>query len=350
MASSLNAEVIGVIPNENSQVDSTELALVIQQFIAGPSKLKSPDVLTLKWYKTADGLTPDTVMEAIRAGACFFDAIMILSKPANQRPVILDHDVNRGEPLARITSTKKWLWWSYLNLMVRARWPMDDNGQVEGLAPNFMVSLTGFQADPTTKGLYLYSGSLSDLTLDWIKKITTRAFAREVLSRFGLGTAGYRLLAPCRIFRPREDAPEAVKRSWEVARRIASHPQDWSIHPLTRDPNVLSTLGPINANALNLLLEGLTEEDFNLIMNPQSKILYLPMVVKPGATNWKTWDVNTLPNLTDPILDDTPPNQRIPLCTTPISIPQIPGIVPRWLPPAVLATRIQRITQPRALV
>jgi len=121
----------------------------------------------------------------------------------------------------------------------------------------------------------------------WIRHVRFSSFGQEVLSRFGLGVAGYRMFSPFKIFACREDAPQNIKTAAAFARNVSTHNPTWGIHPITRAPETLSRRGNLNKNLGNLILEAFTTEQIDQMV--ANKAIFAKPVHDPLHRNYTQW-------------------------------------------------------------
>lgn len=122
----------------------------------------------------------------------------------------------------------------------------------------------------------------------WARFVSFGGFGQEVLSRFGLGVAGYRLFGPFGLYEPKVGLSPALSDAYSFARSLATAPASWDIHPLTRDPNVLAKRGNLNKNLGNLILDVFTEEQIDEMV--KTKILYAKPEREPAHRQYLLWE------------------------------------------------------------
>jgi len=136
----------------------------------------------------------------------------------------------------------------------------------------------------------------ANFNLGWIRHIKWSSIGQKALSRFGLGLAGSRALSPFLVFKPKPGSSTIVIRACAAAEQLARDAASWDFHPVTRNPIIISTLGNVNKNALNLMLEAFTEAEIRSLKgNAISK--QSACVHEPGYDQWKSWTVDIVKGL-----------------------------------------------------
>jgi len=154
--------------------------------------------------------------------------------------------------------------------------------------PKFVKDQIGMTLSPDEMCKQFTSTSVANWSLEWIKNVQWSQIGQETLSRFGLGVAGYRLIQPFKLYEPRADCTQAIKDACSLMRIIALKPAAWEVHPVTRDPNLLTTLGNVNKNCMNLILAAFTPQQ---IAEMQGRAISTAVQPSHDAqhVNFRTW-------------------------------------------------------------
>jgi len=138
-------------------------------------------------------------------------------------------------------------------------------------------------------------------SMDWIKHIDWTTIGPEFMSRIGLGLAGHRILTAFKDITPEGAGLQQYMEAYKGACYLAEKPPSWTVHPATRDPHLLATLGNINKNATNLILAIYTTKQvqemhgsvFGKGVQPRSD---------PQHKRWLQWSVELVDKISfDPI-------------------------------------------------
>lgn len=121
----------------------------------------------------------------------------------------------------------------------------------------------------------------------WIKYIQVDKFGQEALSRFGLGVAGYRIFAPFKYTVPKDNLSPELILAVASAKSVAEAAPTWAIHPITRDPKILTRLGNLNKNLTNLILEVFEKDQIDIMV--KNKALYEYPTLRTAFTQYRTW-------------------------------------------------------------
>jgi len=281
--------------------DLNQLALAIQQFVDFGSRRGR--VLITDLHIVSDQVpipnTFDNIEQAVKHGTLFLDACMYFSLPADRRPQIqqlAQENLPRSRELGDIG---KAMFVIYFYLLTRASPPARAGERANHPIPRFLEQVLGLNLGIAAYVTLAASFDLDSMDHRWIRYITFENFGIESLNRFGLGVAGYRMLAPFKTFEPRANLPQNIQNAITVARAMATTPPDWAIHPTTRDPRILANLGNINKNAANLILEAFTQPQIQQMVT--SRMLFAAPLQDPTHSNFRTWNQNLLIQLNSPV-------------------------------------------------
>jgi len=172
-------------------------------------------------------------------------------------------------------------------LLTQARYPASSHDTEKPNVPKFLSSIMGMKENQSTYVDKICSFPPQKFDPTWIKHVQFGKFGPQVLSRFGLGVAGYRSFGPFKLYAAKDDIPANLKDAYTFARAVATAPATWDIHPVTRNPNVLKKRGNLNKNLANLALQVFTKDDLNAMV--KSKILYKLPEADPNHREYLQW-------------------------------------------------------------
>lgn len=232
---------------------------------------------------------PATVklLELLKAGMPMFDAVSYLSMPQAQRPVLTIDATIHATPGPTLEDIGQALFFVYFLLLTQARYPSLSEGTLQVKVPKFLTSVMQYTA-PASQYMKLLS-SFNPIKFDarWIRHVKFEGFGIEAMNRFGLGVAGYRLFTPFKCYRLRDGVSEAITTAYAVANKFATEAPSWQMHPVTRDPALLTKYGNFNKNLGNLILECFAENEITEMVT--SKMLFSRPVRDPQNLNYTTW-------------------------------------------------------------
>jgi len=276
---------------ENIHYDVADLAARLIRFVVQGSKRHSLSKADLTVVKSNADQEPDPVTFTwlIEHGTRFFDALFFLSLPQNERPAIRTVAAANIPAPVTVAQICQALFFQLFMILTRAA-PSEAAGANIGRdVPNFLSQVLGLNEPPVVYARRLASFHLNKIDPAWAKHIPLGQLGREAISRFGLGVAGYRYLAPFKLLPCRDDAPANIRQAYDIARELAVAPASWQIHPSTRDPQLLTVYGPLNANLGNLMLECFTNDQ--LVTLVATRAIYEMPQHQVGHVNYRTWGV-----------------------------------------------------------
>lgn len=243
-----------------------------------------------------------SVNEALEKGTKLFDALYYFAQHKDKRKMPVNDPQATANSQIGMRKVASALFYVYFFLLTRAQVPSGTGVTPGKDVPNFLFAVMGLQDPPQQYAETLASFKLSQADHRWIESVRTPILGQEAISRIGLGVAGYRLLAPFKLYpRTRGMAPN-VERAARLAEAIAKADADWSIHPITRDPGILNRLGNLNKNLANLLLDAYTPEEIDEMVKAKA------IFEKPNRdikhTNYLSWFNTASFALTKPIFHD----------------------------------------------
>jgi len=270
-------------------IDPTETAKAFQVYLETASKLTgvSLDDISTSVSRVPPDVTKITLTDLLGLGMKLFDAIVWLTaKRPTSHPLIADPSMTK-EKIPSMHEIARSVFYCYFMLVTQARYPVGSAEKEKPRIPNFLKSIMGMDQEQHVYVERICSFQPQKFDPAWVKYVNFSGFGQEVLSRFGLGVAGYRMFGPFGLYAPKPNIDQSLLPAFEFARTIAKAPSSWNIHPLTRNPNILTARGNLNKNLGNLMLEAFSEED--LAEMEKSKIIFRIPVNEPSHRQYKQW-------------------------------------------------------------
>jgi hypothetical protein len=284
-----NAESLGVPNIGTIHIDPVQVAKAFQTYLESASKLTgvSLEDISLSVISEPKGGAKATLADLLEAGMKLFDAIVWLTagKPSSH-PLVIDPGMKKTD-IPSLHNVARAVFYCYFMLIVQARYPVSRNEKNKPTIPNFLKAIMGMEQEQHVYVETICSFEPQKFDPAWARYVNFKGFGREVLSRFGLGVAGYRYFGPFGLYAPRADISPDLMKAYEFARKVASAPASWNVHPLTRDPNVLTNRGNLNKNLNNLILDCFTEEQITEMV--KSKVIYGTPTREPTHRNYLRW-------------------------------------------------------------
>jgi hypothetical protein len=270
-------------------INPVETAKAFQAYLDTASKLTgvSLDDIQCTLIKMPDNPQKVTLSDLLGLGMKLFDAIVWLSagRPATH-PLTVDPGMKK-EDIPSMHDVARSVFFCYFMLVTQARYPVSSREKDKPKIPNFLRTIMGLQDEQHVYVDRICSFEPQKFDPAWARYVKFENFGQEVLSRFGLGVAGYRMFGPFGLYTPKADMPANLAPAVEFARNVAKAPGSWDIHPLTRNPNILTSRGNLNKNLSNLILDVFTEEDIKEMV--KAKVLYAIPVREPNHRNYLSW-------------------------------------------------------------
>lgn len=270
-------------------IDPTEVAQAFQAYLDTASKLTGVALsdISRRVIKLPADSSKVTLTELLELGMKLFDAIVWLTagRPKDH-PLVIDPSMNK-DSIASLHEVARSVFYTYFMLLTQARYPAPRSEAQKPRIPNFLRTIMGMADDQHVYVERICSFSPQKFDPAWVRFVEFQNFGQEVLSRFGLGVAGYRMFGPFSLYKPREDISDELKEACGFARNVATAPSAWTIHPLTRNPNILTARGNLNKNLGNLVLDVFTTEQIDEMV--KSKVLYAKPEREPAHRNYLTW-------------------------------------------------------------
>lgn len=271
-------------------IDAVETAKAFQTYLDTASKLTgvSLDDIDRRVIAIPASGQKATLVDLLSAGMKLFDAVVWLTAG---RPIThpLTEDASmKQEAIPSLHEVARAVFYLYFMLVTQARYPVARTEKDKPKIPNFLRTIMGMTEDQHVYVETVCTFPPQKFDPAWARHVKFDNFGQEVLSRFGLGVAGYRLFGPFGLYDPRPDVNPALMNAITFARRLATSPASWDVHPLTRDPNVLTKRGNLNKNLGNLILDTFTKEQIDEMV--KARILYQVPEREPAHRQYLMWD------------------------------------------------------------
>lgn len=270
-------------------IDPEQTAKAFQAYLDTASKLTgvSLDDINTNVSSMPGSVSQVTLTELVGRGMKLFDAIVWLTagRPTSH-PLMVEPTLTK-EKIPSMHEIARAVFYCYFMLVTQARYPVSRNETEKPRIPNFLKTIMGMDKEQHVYVDTICSFSPQKFDPAWAQHVNFTGFGQEVLSRFGLGVAGYRMFGPFGLYNPKSDMDPSLQPAFEFARKIAKAPSSWNIHPLTRNPNVLTARGNLNKNLNNLMLDAFTQADLEEM--EKSKVIYRIPTREPAHKQYKQW-------------------------------------------------------------
>ena len=292
MAFTANTAITGVPDFKVVDINPIEVAKCLQIYVERGSKLTGISLDDISLSVTAVPTDPSkiTLVGLLEIGMKLFDAIVWLTagKPASH-PLCEDPTIEKDK-IAGLHEIAKSVFYVYFFLLTQARYPVRSKDTNPPKVPNFLSVVMGLD-EP--QGVYvdrICSFNPVGFDAKWAQNVSFRGLGQEALSRFGLGVAGYRLFGPFKLYPAKAGISDELTAAYQFASTVATSMPTWNIHPLTRDPSVLTKRGNLNKNLGNLILDVFTDEQINEMVG--AKVIFAKPTREPAYRNYLKWDIN----------------------------------------------------------
>jgi len=284
-----NPQTVGVPNFGLIHIDPIETAKAFRTYLDTVSRLTgvSLDDIDRRVMKLPTDASKVTLFELIGLGMKLFDAVVWLhaKRPASH-PLVLDPTIT-PESIASSHDIARAVFYVYFMLVTQARYPASAAATDKPKIPNFLRTIMGMEKEQHHYVAAICSFEPQKFDPAWARYVSFTNFGQEVLSRFGLGVAGYRMFGPFGLYDPKPDMPANLAPAFAFARTVSKAKASWAIHPLTRDPNILTARGNLNKNLGNLILDCFTDEQINEMV--ASKIIFKKPEREASHRNYLTW-------------------------------------------------------------
>jgi len=270
-------------------IDPEQTARAFQAYLDTASKLTgvSLDDINTNVSTMPANVAKVTLVDLLAHGMKLFDAIVWLtagrpeSHPLTVEPSLTKDKIPSMHEVARA------VFYCYFMLVTQARYPVSRSETEKPRIPNFLKTIMGMDKEQHIYVDTICSFAPQKFDPAWAQYVSFANFGQEVLSRFGLGVAGYRMFGPFGLYNAKPDMDPALKPAFEFARKIAKAPSSWNVHPLTRNPNILTARGNLNKNLNNLMLDAFSQEDLEEMA--KSKVIYRIPTREPAHKQYRQW-------------------------------------------------------------
>lgn len=243
-------------------INAEETAKAFQAYLNTASRLTgvSIDDISRRVSAMPVDVNKVTLFNLLQLGMKLFDAVVWLhaGRPATH-PLQADPTLT-ADTIPSMHDVARSVFYAYFMLLTQARYPAISAGGEKPRIPNFLKSIMGMAQDQTHYMDMLTSFPPQQFDPAWVRFVHFSGFGQEVLSRFGLGVAGYRMFGPFKLYPAKDGLSPNLVPAFAFARTVARAPASWDIHPLTRNPNILTARGNLNKNLGNLILECFTDD------------------------------------------------------------------------------------------
>jgi hypothetical protein len=273
-------------------IDARQVAIAFQSYLVRGSQLTgvSLDDINTSLHTLPANTATATLSELLEGGMKLFDAIvwMTAGRPASH-PLTVD-PVMTADNSPSMHEIARAVFYTYFFLLTQARYPVATAGGEKPAVANFLRTVMGMDQDQSIYINLICSFTPQKFNPAWVKHVNFENLGQEVLSRFGLGVAGYRMFGPFKLYTPRPNLTPDLVQAYNFARNVSISPPTWDVHPLTRNPAVLTARGNLNKNLNNLILECFTAEQIAEMV--AAKVLFKAPEREPNYMNYKTWTAN----------------------------------------------------------
>lgn len=271
-------------------IDPEETAKALQTYLDTASKLTGVSLNDISTSVTTVPQDPRTVTLTglLERGMRLFDAIVWLSagRPSSH-PLQADPAMKKGD-IPSMHEVARAVFYCYFMLVTQARYPAGRSASDKPKIPNFLRTIMGMEEEQHIYVERICTFEPQKFDPAWARYVSFANFGQEVLSRFGLGVAGYRSFGPFLLYQPKSGISTALANAVTFARSVASAPATWDIHPLTRRPDILKSRGNLNKNLGNLVLDVFDDDVIDEMV--KAKVLYKKPEREPTHRNYLTWD------------------------------------------------------------
>lgn len=289
MAFTATPSFVGVPDFGLIHIDVQEVARAFQSYLDSASKLTGVSLDDIS--RRVISLPPDpsrvTLFELVGLGMRLFDAIVWLTAGRPQSHPLRADPAMAREAIPPTSEVARSVFYVYFMLITQARYPVGRATVEKPKIPNFLKNIMGMDEDQHVYVEQVCTFTPQKFDPGWIRYVSFTSFGQEVMSRFGLGVAGYRMFGPFGLYSPKAGYDPSLAPAVEFARTVAKAPASWNIHPLTRSPNVLTARGNLNKNLGNLILDVFSDDQIAEMIT--SKTLYGRPQREAAHRNYKTW-------------------------------------------------------------
>lgn len=270
-------------------IDPEQVAQCLQVYLDTASKLTgvSLDDINRGVIAIPSDVKKVTLVDLLRAGMKLFDALVWLTagRP-DSHPLEVDAAITANS-IPSMHLIARSVFYIYFMLLTQARYPVSSRVADKPRIPNFLSTIMSMDQEQHYYVDMVCSFEPQKFDPKWVRYISFRNFGQEVLSRFGLGVAGYRMFGPFALYEPKDGISANLKAAVTFAKAVAASPASWNIHPLTRSPNVLTARGNLNKNLGNLMLDVFTDTQLDEMV--KAKIIFAKPNREAAHRRYLTW-------------------------------------------------------------
>jgi hypothetical protein len=286
---SATAQWLGVPDFKIVDIQPEKIAAALQVYLERGSKLTGvslDDINTNVAIAVPNSATAN-LAGLLSAGMKLFDALVWLQagRPATH-PLSVDSTMTK-ESIPSLHDVSRSLFYCYFFILTQARYPARSTATDQPKVANFLTAIMGMTGPQGTYVEKICSFEPEKFDKQWVKYVQFAGLGQEVVSRFGLGLAGYRLFGPFKLYTPDKPHSPEIAEAVSFARNIATSLPTWDIHPATRNPEVLTKRGNLNKNLANLILDVYTDATIQEMVD--TKVLYKFPVREASARNYLSW-------------------------------------------------------------
>jgi len=289
MAFKANSAFVGSPQFGLIHINAEETAKAFQVYLETASKLTGVALDDISVTVSAEPASGEEVnlVWLLNHGMRLFDAVVWLTagRPATH-PLAVDPAMKVAD-IPSMHDVARAVFYCYFMLMVQARYPVSRKNNDKPKIPNFLKQIMGMEEEQHVYVERVCTFEPQKFDPEWVKYVNFEGFGREVRSRFGLGVAGYRNFGPFKAYPHKSGLAPNLVEAYEFAKKIATSEPTWDIHPLTRNPAVLTKRGNLNKNLGNLIRACFTEEQIKVMVS--SKMLYKVPEEEPTHRNFTQW-------------------------------------------------------------
>lgn len=235
-----------------------------------------------------------TFEEMVTGGVPYLDAV-VLKFAANVPPntVINQKKAIESKPVNYLDIARGLFAW-YFSLYSQGK-------SVGSGSNNFLTSVVNFGNNWPDLVNSLTSANINNFPKSWVKDIKINELDEPARNRLALGAGGQRFLqalnyiADSDFMAGKEEEKKFVAglRDWTKSKVY------WDLHPLYKSGNIITVTKSLNKSIEDCLFHGLTAAGKKKLTD--SKILYETPKEQPAHAQWRTLNLASLPQLTQPI-------------------------------------------------
>jgi hypothetical protein len=289
MAFTASKAFVGIPDFKVVDINAEEVARCLQGYVERGSKLTgiSLDDISLSVVKLPNNPNTVNLIDILEIGMKLFDALVWLTAGRPENYPLTEDPTMASDKIPGLHDIAKAVFYVYFFLVTQARYPASSKTKETPKVPNFLSVVMGL-TDPQNEYIEkLCSFNPVGFDAKWAQHVSFKGLGQETLSRFGLGVAGYRLFGPFKLYNVKEGLSDELIAATKFAQKVAISEPTWGIHPLTRDPSVLTKRGNLNKNLGNLILDCFTDAQISEMVT--AKILFNIPKREPSYRNYLQW-------------------------------------------------------------